>query len=269
MKAEDREELINKAASKIHEAWCEGELRAFYARFTAEIEKGEKKVVALQNACKKNGKQRNELELDVEWIKSNKLTAVDALKTFEGFKDLFNAGIIKVKRFTKRYLTEEEQKKAGKENYNEKTQEENILRSFDELSNDSRKENLSAAIGAVEVYEDYAKRGILIKEISDEETKNIIGKLIHADWMRRNERTEANKHLFVPYEELDDWTKQQDLDVFEAVIDEIKKDETKYAVEREEGLMDILPDFQEMGALDMRIPERAYERWRDLTSTKF
>ncbi len=269
MKVEDRNQLITNAAAKVHEAWCEGELRAFYSRFIAEVEKGAGNGAALYNACYKNGKQRNALELDTTWLQFHEVTVTEALKTFEGFMDLFNRGIIEVKRFTERTLTEEEQKKAGVGNYNAVTKTENILRPFDKLSADSQKENLEAAKGAVYVYEEYAKRGATIDQFSSPEAKRAIGTLIHADWMRRNERTEANKHLFVPYEELDEWAKQQDLDVFEALIGEVKKDEAKYAVAKEEGLMKLYPDAQEEAALDAKIPERARAKWKEETALRF
>lgn len=269
MRAEDRNQLITNAAAKVHEAWCEGELRAFYSRFTAEVKNGADNATALRNACYKNGKQRNVLEFDIVWLGFHEITTAKALQTFEGFMDLFNKGVIKVKRFTERTLTEEEQKKAGAGNYNAETKTENILRPFDKLSADSQKENLEAAKGAVYVYEAYAKRGATIDQFSSPEAKRAIGTLIHADWMRRNERTEANKHLFVPYEELDEWAKQQDLDVFEALIGEVKKDEARYAVAQEEGLMKLYPDAQEESALDFKIPERARARWEDETALRF
>ncbi len=259
MKTEDRDQLVIDVATKVYEVWCKGELRAFYERFNAVMENGAQRPGnALGEACNKNGKTRNAIELDTDWLMEYTSTVTDALKTFEGFMKLFESEAIVVKRFTKRTLTEEEQKRAGKGNYRAETQEENILRPFQKLSADSQRENLEAAKGAVYVYEEYAKRGTTLEQFSSEEVKRAVGTLIHADWMRRNERTEANKHLFVPYKELDEWTKQQDLDVFNALITEVKKNKNKYAVAKEEGLMELHPDAQEEAILDLKVPERGW-----------
>lgn len=255
MKVEDRNQLAVAAASKIHEAWCEGELRAFYARFKADYDKGVDIGQALLNACIKNGVKRNEVDLDTAWLQFHEFTVSEALKTFEGFKALFERGIITVKRFTRRELTKEEQKNAGLSNYNPETKEENILRPFVKLSADSQRENLEAAKGAVNVYEEYAKRGVSIAELSKPKAQHAIGTVIHADWMMRNEKTDSNSYLFTSYKDLDDWTKQQDLDLFSAVIAEIKKDEAKYAVAQEEGLPAIDPEEIERNALDAKAAE--------------
>lgn len=89
------------------------------------------------------------------------------------------------------------------------------------------------------------------------------------DWMTKNERTESNKHLFVPYKKLDELEKQQDLDVFEILIGEVKKDEEKYAVAQEEGLVSLFPEAQEKAVLDFKAPERARVKGKEETSLKF
>lgn len=269
METKYKEQLISKTAAKVHEVWCESELRAFYSRFTAQIENKKNIPNALHAACKKNNKQRNVLELNINWLNDHELSVTNSLKTFEGFLDLFNKGYIIVKRFTARKLTEKEQKDAGKKNYNSETQEENILRPFDKLSADSKKENLEAARGAVFVYEEYAKRGATIEQFSSPKAKHAIGTLIHADWMRRNEITESNKHLFVPFKNLDNWQKQQDLDVFATVIEEVKKDKSKYAVAKEDNLKQLHPDIQEKSVLDAKIPERAKNKLLEESTLRF
>lgn len=252
MKEEDRQELVMEAAAKVHEAWCRGELQAFYGRFVAEKQNGASIQDALQSACNKNGKPRNEVELDTKWLNEHTSVVNKALETFENFMSLLDCEVVVVKRFTKRTLTDEEQKRMGSGNYKADSQEENILRPFKKLSADSQKENLEAAKGALSVYEEYAKRGATLDELSSPENKKDIGTLIHADWMRRNELTDANKHLFVPYEELDDWTKQQDLDVFDALIQEVQKTPEKYSVEVEQDLKNISPEAIEKSVLDAK-----------------
>ena len=255
MKTEIKNQLILEAASKVHEAWCVGEIRAFYSRFVKELEDAKTPREALDKACYKNGKKRNEIELDVSWIQFHETETLLAFKSFEQFKHLVDLGIIEVKRFTKRSLTKQEQNLAEKNNnYNTQTQEENILRPFEQLSADSQAENLQAARGAVYVYEEYAKRGVTLEQLTSEKAKRAVGTLIHADWMRRNEPTEANKHLFVPYNELDDWAKQQDLDVFMALIEEVKKDEESYRIEPEANLDDINPQAIETAVLNKKAP---------------
>ena len=181
MKVEDRNQLITNAAAKMHEAWCEGELRAFYSRFTAEVEKGAGNGTALYNACYTNGKQRNALELDTTWLQFHEVTATEDLKTFEGFMDLFNKGIIEVKRFTERTLTEEEQKKAGAGNYNAATKTENILRTFDKLSADSQdkaKYAVAKEEGLMEIYPDAQEEAALDAKIPEMWRRNCFNILI-------------------------------------------------------------------------------------------
>lgn len=269
MKQEDKNELIINAASKVHEAWCEGELRAFYNRFVEALKTEKTPGLALGKACYKGDRKRNEAEvLDADFLSSHPAFVSRHLETFEGFKHLINKGWLAVKRFTKRSVTKEEQERLG-DDYNKETQEENILKPFYDLSADSQKENLQAAMGAAYVYEEYMKRGATLEQFETEEAKKAVGTLIHASWMSRNERTETNKHLFIPYSELDDWTKQQDLDVFNALLEEVKKNPEKYAVEKEEGKFALCPEARETQILDEKIPERAYEAWRESTQLRF
>ena len=100
---------------------------------------------ALKAACMKNGKPRNEVEIDAEYMALNEVSISKQIETFEGFKELVDAGYIVVKRFASRTLTAEEQVEAGS-NYKTETKEENILRPFEELSAHSQDENLKAAV---------------------------------------------------------------------------------------------------------------------------
>ena len=100
---------------------------------------------------------------------------------------------------------------------------ENILRDFLLLSNDSKKENLDAAIGAYNVFEDYSKAGVSIASMKeDDEVRKLIGIAIHADWLKRNPE-HPNDSLKVPYNELDEWTQSQDLSVFSALLEVVEK----------------------------------------------
>lgn len=193
---------------------------------------------ALRNACYKNGAKRNEIDLDVDFLLGHETLAEHSFYDFKDFMSLVRYGAFDVKRFTKRELTEEEQTKSGK---NYRNGEENILRPFSELSYSSQKENLSAAIGAVKVYEELSKAGISIDEMQkNPEIKHMIGVGIHADWLNRN-KEHSDKSLKVPYDQLDDWTQQQDLTVFYALLDVIKKNNEKYLVSPEDGYE--LPDY--------------------------
>ena len=260
MTEEAKKELVEEAASKVHTAWCKGELKGFHKRFLEAVENERKEYEAkirseaenefmltihgdmmgsgkaLQTACFKGDKRRNVARLSEDAYGQNWIWA--KMQTFEGFLELIGGGYITVQRFTARNLTEEEIKVAG-ENYNPKTKEENILRGFKYLSADSKRENIQAAIGAVKVYEEYLKRGYTIEQLRSPEMREEIGKLIHADWMSRNKINSSNAHLFVSFDELDDWTKQQDLDVFYALLDIAEKNPEKYAVDRVEGLKPI------------------------------
>lgn len=91
----------------------------------------------------------------------NKSVANNCLNNFYDFMYLVKAGALDIKRFTKRNLTPEEQKKnIVNGDYKKETEEENILRDFKLLSSDSKKENLEAAISAYTVFEQLSKKKI-------------------------------------------------------------------------------------------------------------
>lgn len=239
-----KEELIIKAASKVHEDWCMQELRAFWERAKANKEKGMNEGEAIRNACFKGEQKRNEVFTDVAFLTGHETLASTCLDNFEDFMKLVNYDAIEVKRFAKRNLTKEEIKNGiSSGNYKAETGEENILRPFKKLSSDSRKENLEAAIGAFNVYSEMSKAGISIEQMeSDPKIKDMIGVAIHTDWLKRN-MEHPNESLKVPYSQLDEWTKGQDLTVFYALIGVVKQNIEQYKIAAENGYE--LPNYTE------------------------
>ena len=229
-------------ASKVHEDWCNQELFGFFWRLQDTLKKSETPGLALGAACYKGEQKRNEIVLDIPYMQSYDTTFKNVVNNgdFDQFKSQFvDRGNIEVMRFAKRSLTDEEIRKAGN---NYRNGEENILRPFKELSADSKKENLEAAIGACNVYEEMCKAGVSIEEMEvNTEIRNMIGIAIHADWLKRN-MNHPNESLKVPYAELDSWTQQQDLTVFGALLDVVKKNKNLYFINKEEGF--VLPDYE-------------------------
>ena len=167
--------------------------------------------------------------------------ADNCLKNFDDFMFLVRSDGFESKRFTERKLTEEEQRNAG-EHYRKGTGEENILRPFVELSADSKKENVGAAIGAYNVFEQMSKAGITIQQMeTDPRITNLIGIAIHADWLGPN-KEHPNEELKVSYSQLDEWTQQEDLTVFAALLEVVKNNPEKFAIAYEEGYK--LPDYE-------------------------
>ncbi len=229
MNKQNKQQLIVAAAARVHEAWCEEELKAFYGRLANEMQKGGNIDEILTNAGIKNGKVRNIVSINRTNIFNDEWLMVQ-LSTYEGFKGLIAKGVIDVKRFVSRNLTEKEIAAAG-DNYNAATKQENILRSFEKLSADSQTENLQAAESAVAVYEEMCKCNVSLKQLCSGKFKTEIGVKIHADWMRRNAlRKDNSPELFVEYDALDEWVKGQDLTVFNAMLEEVKLDPKKYEV---------------------------------------
>ena len=225
----EKENLIIEAASLVHEDWCKQELEAFFNRAKKIQMNGEDNISkALRGACYKGDIKRNEIYIDVSFMVGHETLASRCLDSFDSFMYLVKIGAIEIKRFTPRNLTDEEKKeKLFKGDYREQSKEENILHDFKYLSADSQKENLEAAISAYKVFEELSKVGISIEEmLENAEIRNLIGVGIHTDWMKRNPNN-SNESLKVPYSELDDWTKQQDLTVFDALIKVIKKNNVK------------------------------------------
>lgn len=236
-----KEELIIEAASKVHEDWCIQELKAFFKRMQNGLKNGITLLELLENACYKGEQKRNEVVLDVSLLPKYSNEILKVTNSFEDFMFLIRSGVIKVKRYTKRTLTEEEQLNAG-DNYKVETGEENILRKFTSLSAVSKKENLEAAIGAYNVYEELSKAGITIEQMeTDNNLRNLIGLAIHTDWLKRN-KNHPNESLKVPFNELDEWTRGQDLTVFDALISVVKQNKDKYIVETVSGYK--LPDYE-------------------------
>ncbi len=79
----------------------ESMLHDFYNRFSANLENGQSIKKALLNACYMAGIQIFDLELDVTWFVANQVTAINALKTYAGFRRLIDKGYIKIKPYTK------------------------------------------------------------------------------------------------------------------------------------------------------------------------
>lgn len=239
---EIKEELIIEAASKVHEDWCAQELKAFFTRMKNSLKNGITLFQLLENACYKGEQKRNEVALDVTLLSKYSNEILKVTNSFEDFMFFVNEGVITVKRFIKRNLTEEEQIKAG-DNYKIETSEENILKTFTSLSVESKKENLEAAIGAYNVYEELSKAGITIEQMEkDQNLRTLIGLAIHTDWLKRN-KNHPNESLKVPFNELDEWTRGQDLTVFDALISVVKHNKDKYTVEVVNG--HILPNYED------------------------
>lgn len=234
------EELIISAAAQVHEDWCNQELKAFFGRAQEARKVTNSPGDALRQACYKGDQKRNEVDLDVGYLVGHETYASRCLDDFEVFKSLVDSTAIEVKRFANRDLTPEEAAKAGT---NYKDGQENILRPFIELSSDSKKENLEAAIGAFNVYVQMSQAGISIEQMkNDPEMQGLIGVAIHTDWLKRN-MDHPNDELKVPYSDLDEWTQQQDLTVFNALLNVVEKNKDRFAVAPVEGVS--LPDYQE------------------------
>lgn len=244
-----KEELIVEIASEVHNDYCEDEFRDFFSRIQELKEKGiTNPRELLELSCFDGEKRRNEIVLDEAWLQFHETIAVRLFDDYETFKKVFKEGPCSLKDFAIRELTDEEIKELVTEgdfrDYKIETGEENILRPFKDLSQDSKKENLSAALGAYEVYENLSKAGITIEQMeTNPNIRNIIGVAIHTDWLKRNMDHE-NSSLLIPYNELDLQAKEQDLTVFDALLDVVKRNGNKYKIEKIDGYQ--IPNYQEL-----------------------
>lgn len=237
MEEQLKQQLVMESASKVHADWCMQELNGYFERTKANFN-GNNYGIALEKGCYKGEQKRNEVALDVGFLQGHETMVNNAFSDFTNFVNLVNTGAIDVKRFANRTLTEEEMVKAGS-NYREG--QENILRPFEQLSADSQRENLDAAIGAVNVFVELSQAGITIDEMEkDPEMKDLIGTAIHTDWLKRN-ADHPNEELKVPYGQLDEWTQQQDLSVYGAMLNIVKQNPEKYFVPVVDGA--IVPDY--------------------------
>ena len=238
MNKETREDLIIASAAKVHEDWCEQELEGFWKRAVEAKKTIENPGEALEKACFKGEQKRNEIFIDVAQMVSYESISSRIFTDFNAFKGMVNMGAIDVKRMVPRELSPEEIVAAG---VDYKDGKENILRPFLKLSDASQKENLDAAIGAANVYVQLSEAGVSIQRMeNDPEIRNLIGVAIHADWLKRN-KEHPNDSLKVPYSQLDEWTQQQDLTVFGALLTAVKENPEKYAVQPVPGVS--IPDY--------------------------
>ena len=223
-----KESLSYDLGADLHEAWCNQELYAFFLRAQQEFSKTNDYDQALRQACYKGEDKRNEVEIDTEWLNSNEQTASQCLTDFNVFKDLFDKGIIQVKRFTKRSLTPEEISRAGNDYVDGK---ENILRSFSQISSASQMDNLEAAKVAIEQVYDKVMAG---ESITDEELERMAS-VIHEEWLNRNswvyDPNYGNPSLAVPYEELSKEEQDKDKDQIQPAVHKIQ--------DYKDGLIDI------------------------------
>ena len=136
----------------------------------------------------------------------------------------------------------EEQTKVG-ENHKTEIVEENIVRTFASRSPEVNKENIEAALEAYNVYKELSKAGLTIEQMeTDQNLRNLIGLAIHTGWLKRNE-TNPNESLKVPYNELDEWLREQKLIIFDALLSVVKQNKEKYKIEAVKG--HILPDYED------------------------
>jgi hypothetical protein len=207
----DKDDIIKETLSyvlgaKLHEAWCEEELHAFFLR-AQEHAKTQNPGEAIRKACYKGEDKRNEVEIDAAWLSAHGALASECLTDFETFKKVVSGGGIDVKRFTKRSLTKEEIERAGSNYVDGK---ENILRPFHELSSASQKDNLEAARVAVALVYDKAMNS----EIITPEELEQMGSIIHEEWLKRNpwvyDPVYGNPKQALPYDKLDDSEKDKD-----------------------------------------------------------
>lgn len=238
----NKEELIILAASLVYQDWCMQEYKGFWERAVKIYNDGEKNIGnSLRKACFKGNTKRNEIFIDTGFMVMHESIADNCLNSFDDFMFLIKSGGLEIKRFTTRNLTEEEKMtNINNGNYKPETEEENILREFKYLSEDSKKENLESAISAYTIFEELSKAGVSIEQMTkNKEIRNLIGVGIHAHWLKRNP-DHPNNALKVPYSELDDWTKDQDLIVFDALL-KIVKDKNILIEPNQTGYF--LPDY--------------------------
>ena len=191
--------LSYSLGADLHENWCDQELKAFYERFQNELATASSYEEALQKACYKGKDKRNEVIINTNYFTENNINVPLAMRDYTEFKKLVDAGIINVKRFTKRNLTPEEIARMGNDYVDGK---ENILRKFSEISTSSQEDNLEAAKVAInDVYD----KTIAGEPFTSEEIEEM-GAHIHNEWLKRNswvfDPNYGNPSLAVPYDKL-------------------------------------------------------------------
>ena len=97
-----KEALSYALAADLHEEWCINELRAYFERAQKAMVETRNFGQAFRKACYKGEEKRNEVELDIGYLIAHEAEASQCLLDFETFYQLFQKGVIDVKRFTKR-----------------------------------------------------------------------------------------------------------------------------------------------------------------------
>lgn len=194
-----KEALSYSLGSDLHDAWCYQELYSFFLRAQKEYSETQNLGEALRQACFKGEQKRLEVELDTGWLLGHESIASRCLSEFDVFKALFDKGVIDVKRYVKRDLTQDEIDRMGSDYIDGK---ENILRDFSKLSVASQDDNLQAARVVIDLV--YDKK--INHELITEEEREQMGSFVHEEWLKRNswvyDPNNGRPDLAVPYEKL-------------------------------------------------------------------
>ena len=81
-------------------------LYEFYRRFTQAVKYGKSIKQSLVRACYFRGVQILCLNLDTTWFVANEVKAINALKTYDGFRSLIEKGYIELTPYERNAKTE-------------------------------------------------------------------------------------------------------------------------------------------------------------------
>lgn len=220
----DPDELIEDVARGIQADYCERELRKFYARVQKVIDRGVTNLEGiLQAACYEmiNGRntKMNYFEAGVRIIKDNGLLLEKSLDNYDDFKKVIGYDdncLVKVQKYVNRYVPNNEQQLIDFK-YIAGSPNENILRSYDNLSSVSKLELINKAKSAYNVYYELSKAGMSISDM--EANKELVGLGMYIEWLKNNKPNYA-----VNYEEISSSIKEENMIAFDKLLEVVKKD---------------------------------------------
>ena len=214
----NKEKLLFDLAKDLHNMWCTEELKSYHQRLSRAYNNTKKVGSAINDACYQYGRKRNDYKIDNLYIIS--IHNKSFFNDFDEFMYLVNHGIIVIKRYVKRNLTEVE-KNLSYIDYVDG--EENILTEYEHLSEISKQEYLEASKLVLSLVYDKVMND---EEIMDEELERY-SSIVHEEWLKRNElvfdRNNGNPYLAVPYNELSESYKDKDRNQLRTAITKIKQ----------------------------------------------
>lgn len=231
----DQAGLVAEVAEKLHNNWCEEEIKDFYGRVVDFAKNNEyiDIIRMLNRACFRTGKRNNnEYVINEEMLDKNDfIESLNNYDTFRNFVGTDDSYPICLKKYVEQIIPENERQS----DYKNASKMENILRPFKELSTEAKKKNIAASIDAFNAYKELTEAYVSIDDMeNDNDTRILVTKAMNVSQMKND------PSYRVKYADLPEAEKENDLYAFDILIDTVKNNREYFLY----PLVDVdIPDY--------------------------